>query len=580
MINNLKSATFNKLETDVAIIGSGISGLYSGWRLLTGTSNESGKKPSVSIFEMSDRIGGRLFSVKNYPKMGNVIGELGGMRYMEHQEIISTLISKVFKLKSIPFPMGDPSKNIMYLRGQRFNEKMFGKIGFKTNYNLAEKLQGQHPDEIFIDIINNVLKNNKQKIGIRSRKEWDEIKDILLYYKGPDKGEKLRDIGFWNLINSEIGNEGYNYISDAGAYFSNTINWNAAEAMPYIIGDFIGDIEYKTIEGGFDSIAEELAKAFIKKNGGLYNNSQLINFEHSTDHKFKYKLIIRNTLTDIDNYVFCNSIILAMPRRSLELINQNNFLFDNGLNKEFIHNVRSVIGEPSFKLLMGFETEDDGTPWWKKFLDIDNGRSITDLPMRQCYYFGTDTTDSKDKERKASLLLASYNDMRTVDFWKPLEIADSGKANFKNLLSMKDAVKSESFIPKETSFFSKVDISNIQKKYKQAPKRMVLHSLEQLKELHDLDKIPEPFTTIYENWNDDPFGGGYHAWKARYNVGDVMKYMRRPIIGEALHICGEAYSDQQGWVEGALCVAELMLQKEFNLNKPSDWLDDNYYLGR
>jgi hypothetical protein len=45
-----------------------------------------------------------------------------------------------------------------------------------------------------------------------------------------------------------------------------------------------------------------------------------------------------------------------------------------------------------------------------------------------------------------------------------------------------------------------------------------------------------------------------------------------------VHICGEAYSDQQGWVEGALCVAERMLQEHFGLKWPK-WLDPNYYLG-
>jgi monoamine oxidase len=41
-----------------------------------------------------------------------------------------------------------------------------------------------------------------------------------------------------------------------------------------------------------------------------------------------------------------------------------------------------------------------------------------------------------------------------------------------------------------------------------------------------------------------------------YSVENVMPYMRKPVVDEAIHIIGEAYSDQQGWVEGAFCVAE------------------------
>lgn len=570
MIKNLNKANFNSLETDVAIIGSGVSGLYSGWRLKN-SSNFADK--NVVIFEMKNRIGGRLFSVRNYPKMENIVGELGGMRYMEHQRIITNLIEKVFDLKTKDFPMGDSEKNIMYLRGQRFNESKFSTKDFITNYNLPEHLQGKHPDEIFTKIVNDILIHNNLQPGSKNRKEWDKIKNKLVHYKGPDKGHKLRDTGFWNLINDIIGNEGYNYISDAGAYFSNTINWNASEAMPYIIGDFTGDINYKTIEDGFDKISESLANSFINANGRIYTESKLINFSKSSNAKYKYELTIRNTENQLDNKVLCNKIILAMPRRSLELLNKDNILFQNGRNKNFIYNMRSVIGEPSFKLLMGFEPEENGNSWWKNNFNIDNGRSVTDLPMRQCYYFGTDPVT------KSSLLLASYNDMRTVDYWKPLEIPDSGKEYLKNSKSFHDKRENEKFSPKFSNFFTKEDFDRVEPEYKEAPERMVNHSLAQLKELHGLKEIPQPFTTIYENWNDDPFGGGYHAWKARYDVSYVMKFMRQPVDGENVHICGEAYSDQQGWVEGALCVAENLLQQQFNLSPP-EWLDKDYYLGR
>ena len=40
------------------------------------------------------------------------------------------------------------------------------------------------------------------------------------------------------------------------------------------------------------------------------------------------------------------------------------------------------------------------------------GVSVTDLPLRQCLYFGT-VTDN--------FLLASYNDMVTTHYWKTLQ---------------------------------------------------------------------------------------------------------------------------------------------------------------
>ena len=236
-----------------------------------------------------------------------------------------------------------------------------------------------------------------------------------------------------------------------------------------------------------------------------------------------------------------------MPRKSLELLDQNNFFFDVNRNGLLNTNMRSVIMEPAFKILMGFRER-----WWEK-LGIDSGHSITDLPMRQCYYFGT------DPENQHSMLLGSYGDMETETFWKALS---DDKVLFKTNFSknVSRAVMDE---------FDKV----------QATQLMVNELMNQLRELHGSEvEIPDPYVTWFRDWTDDPYGAGYHAWKAGFAVHEVMPYMRRPLQDENIHICGEAYSDQQGWVEGAFCVAELMLQEHFGLERPS-WIPEDYYLG-
>ncbi|MFT6709512.1 MAG: hypothetical protein ACJATF_004379 [Flavobacteriales bacterium] len=54
--------------------------------------------------------------------------------------------------------------------------------------------------------------------------------------------------------------------------------------------------------------------------------------------------------------------------------------------------------------------------------------------------------------------------------------------------------------------------------------------------------------------------------------------MRQPQKDERIFIVGEAYSDQQGWVEGAFCVTEHIMREKYGLECP-DWLDKDYYLG-
>ena len=110
----------DQLTMDTAIIGAGVSGLYSAYRLTTPNGDDPVAAASqVQIFDMCHRIGGRLESVR-LPGM-KIVGELGGMRYLSTHRIMATLVEEVFKneLTSVDFPMGDDAHLIAYLRKQR-----------------------------------------------------------------------------------------------------------------------------------------------------------------------------------------------------------------------------------------------------------------------------------------------------------------------------------------------------------------------------------------------------------------------------------------------------------------------------
>jgi len=70
----------------------------------------------------------------------------------------------------------------------------------------------------------------------------------------------------------------------------------------------------------------------------------------------------------------------------------------------------------------------------------------------------------------------------------------------------------------------------------------------------------------------------YKYENRKLRVENVMPYMRKSVASEQIHIIGEAYSDQQGWVEGAFCVAEKLLQDYFGLDRPI-WLSPGHCLG-
>src|SRR4030095_10352823 len=293
----------DQLTMDTAIIGAGVSGLYSAYRLVSPNANETPMSADkVQIFDMSHRIGGRLESVI-LPGM-KIVGELGGMRYMSSHRIVTTLIEQVFKkdLTSVEFPMGDDAHLIAYLRKQRLkinsweDAQQRGKR-LNTRYILNNKDRGFSANQLFNRIVYEVLmadpwfvKNYPGKTANPSKynytfsltaRDWNDIKPNLTYhFDGPYKGNKVNDIGFWNLIKDRVTQEGYNFLSDAGGYYSNTINWNAAEAFPYMVGDTsINTAAYKTIEDGFDKIAYALAQEYLKQDGAaIWMQTKLMNF--------------------------------------------------------------------------------------------------------------------------------------------------------------------------------------------------------------------------------------------------------------------------------------------------------------
>jgi len=90
---------------------------------------------------------------------------------------------------------------------------------------------------------------------------------------------------------------------------------------------------------------------------------------------------------------------------------------------------------------------------------------------------------------------------------------------------------------------------------------MVREVARQLQIMHGLPHTPVVNNAAFRDWGQDPFGGGWNSWNIGAKSWEVKEQITRPLENIPLHICGEAYSDAQGWVEGALQSATIMLGK-------------------
>lgn len=502
-------------ELDVAVVGAGISGCYAAWRLLNEWRTPEGERPRIAIFERSKRMGGRLHTIRP-DGMPTLHAEIGGMRIPSFHRFVLGLIEHL-GIPTREFPEGN-ANNLYYLRGKRLKADDFAHPE-RIPYNLRPGEAGVQPPILFKRCLDGMMPADGDLSKLRS----------------PDSG--LQHRGLFHQLLQGASHEALQLIMDAGGYYSALGNANLADMLFTLLSHRKEkEVHFVTLTEGMQRLAGHMASEFERGGGKIYRDARLHELPYPDEALY---LTVRSEEGDMRR-VKARHVILALPRRALTLLLGRCFLFEH---QQFVHDVESVIGQEASKLFLCFRE-----PWWSQ-LGLQSGRSDTDLPMRQCYYFGTETNNAN------SLLMAGYNDGRSVDFWASFmgeKLADS-------LL--------ESRLESPTPLLDQITPTS----------SMVGEICRQLSELHGVP-VPVPYAAYFVDWGADPYGGAWHSWRIHAKSWEVMPRIRQPVRGANVYICGEAYSLDQGWVEGALNTAELVLEEKFGLPKPP-YLPDGHFLG-
>ena len=359
-------------------------------------------------------------------------------------------------------------------------------------------------------------------------------------------GAPLWQQGFWNVLMRVISGEAYQLSRNAGGYNSTLLNWNAADAIPWYLSDFGLSPVYKGFKKGFQIVPLSLAKLFQEAGGEICFNHKLLGFTYD---KKTFKLQFEGAEAT------AQQLVLAMPRRSLDLLAPNSPLLRTDKVKGL---TSSVTPQPLFKL---FTTYQD--PWWRAagyddgtgFKPVESGRTVTDLPVRQTYYWPTE--EGTPAQSGPAMLMASYDDGVNIGFW------DSFRPRRRQAFAQNQEVPEvpqpfESDLPTTESSNAKEE--KRWKRYK-ASQGMVDEVSRQLGTIHGLSYTPKVQEAAFRDWGDDPYGGGWNSWNIGVKSWEVKKDIVQPLEDTPMFICGEAYSDAQGWVEGALQTADMMLEK-------------------
>jgi monoamine oxidase len=192
-------------------------------------------------------------------------------------------------------------------------------------------------------------------------------------------------------------------------------------------------------------------------------------------------------------------VVLAIPPRSLKLI--------NGMPEVIRSLLGSVMEIPLLKCF--FIIED---PWWKE--NIPN-EGMTKFPARELHYL--------KQENKGSVMV--YSDRPYINFWSKY---------VNNEYHERSELNSNKDLP--LIFAKRMQID---------PGKIIKYGI--------------------RDWGRDPYGAACHIWKPGVQSWEVRSKLEAFSLENSndlnLHICGEAFSDFQGFMEGSLTSAHNVMAR-------------------
>ena len=499
---------------DVVVVGAGPGGTYAAWRLQTGSGGASGgtglpADPAdrrILLVEGSLRVGGRLESLTP-PGCPDLRAEFGGMGFSPHDTLITAIVDDVLRIPAAPFIM--PTANdLVYIRGTHLTHAQLSDPTL-VPYRLAPDEVGKTPGELIGQAVDKVIPGGSSFTTAQWRAAAQTVRV---------GGRLLGELGYWNVLLQGMSNEAFNFCTDAMGHFFEFDNWNAAQALPWLLSQSVGP--YRTLIAGYDELPKQMYHQFVANGGRATFGSPVVGVTQDGSGVL--------TVTGANGSVTANRVVLAMPRRALEIIAPGSVVLDRPEVRSMLN---AITGRKVMKIFLTYPHA-----WWNG-LGITAGASSTDLPLSQTWYF--DPPQGSD----SALLMASYNDTLKTTYWQGLESGERFGATS----------------PGEDPFWTQ----------QAASIGMVDEVQRQLAEFHQMS-VPDPSSAAYKDWSGDPFGGAYYTWNVGVDVAGIAEQMLQPDPGVALNVCGSAYSHDQGWAEGALRTAERVVTSKIGLD-PTAW---------
>jgi hypothetical protein len=305
------------------------------------------------------------------------------------------------------------------------------------------------------------------------------------------RGRRLTDWSLGEAGRAVRSPEGWAAAADAFGYDSGINLQNAGTAIPYLTGAGNPSGEARVPLAGMDRIPGVLAERFVAAGGTIRRSAEASRLELTSGG-------VRIHLTGGDS-VDTRRVVLALPISALTRLALDSPVLDEPVHRRLF---ASVAGYPAMKLYVWFER-----PWWRRRGEAIVNRLTTDLPIRKVFYL------DEGLDRPAAML-AMFTDARLTTPW--IELAGAASNG------------------------------------EPAPKPMLAEVLDELREAHPWARVPEPAGSALMHWGADAAEVAWHFWLPGANADEMMAIATQPEPGVPIHLCGEVFSLEQAWAEGAL----------------------------
>lgn len=495
---------------DVAIVGAGVSGLYCAWRL-----TRAYPGLSVQVFEASERLGGRLYSL---PREGfDLPIELGALSFSDAHENVAGL-ARTLGLARVDLQI---RSDFYALRGTRCSGGSLIDAAGRL-YALAGEEGGKPPAALLLSALMKAAPELARLWPPTHGLDQVSASNIARYLRSHAlAGRPLWRLGLWNVLSTTLSGEAYEFLLATIGIASGLRQGNACDAIWTMLWEMRPGQRHYQLRDGYQSLCVALADA-AAPNARIRFGGRLRAIAPDGDG-LRLSFDVNGGAADS---VTARRVILALPQASLAVLTIANDI----AGPRFSEDLSAVTPLGACKLFfLGKHLENHAET--KALTTSRIAASFTDLPIRQAW--------RHENAGGRALLMAAFADDAAAAYWPAL--ADHDASN--DRLAASHAI--------------------------------VAAARAQLRALFDDKASGEPDETIFIDWGHPPNSAAWHAWRPGVQSWRVRARIAQPNPDAPLFICGEAFAQTQGWVEGAINNAEMMLERHFGVGRPH-WVAPHY----